>query len=97
MCINKMTEFYKTIDFWLILAMIGLITAGIVLIFYIKDGESDLEKERRRLVVAVLWMAALGFGAFLWARKTCPAGLPSFLTAENLPFMQTAPKYMSTG
>ena len=96
-CINKMTEFYKSIDFWLILAMVGLITAGIVLIFYIKDGESDLEKERRRLVIAVLWMAALGFGAFLWARKTCPAALPSFLNAENLPFTQTAPKYMVTG
>ena len=90
-------SFFKSIDFWLVLAMIGLVVAGIVLIFYIKDGETDLQMEKRRLVIAVLWMAALGVGGFLWARKTCPSALPSFMNAENLPFTQTTPKYMVTG
>lgn len=92
-----MAEFYKSIDFWLIVLMASLIIAGIVLIFYIKAEETDLEKEKRRLVIAVLWMAALGVGAFLWARKTCPTALPTFLNAENLPFTQSTPKYMVTG
>lgn len=86
-----MSNFFTSIDLWLVILMASLIVAGIVLIFYIKEGESDLEKEKRRLVIAVLWMAALGVGAFLWARKTCPAGLPSFLNAETLPFTQSAP------
>lgn len=90
-----MTDYFKTVDFWLVFVMAALIVAGIVLIFYIKANESDLEKERRRLVIAVLWMAGLGVGGFLWARKTCPKALPSFLTAENLPFTRRDPRYMS--
>lgn len=94
---KQMQDFFKSIDFWLIALMASLIIAGIVLIFYIKAEETDLQKEKRRLVIAVLWMAALGVGGFLWARKTCPTGLPSFLNAQNLPFTQTTPKYMVTG
>ena len=82
-------SFFRSIDLWLILLMAALIITGIVLVFYIKDGETDVEKSKRRLVIAVLWMAALGVGAFLWARKTCPTALPSFLNATNLPSFST--------
>jgi cell division protein FtsW (lipid II flippase) len=78
-------SFFRSIDLWLILTMAALIITGIVLVFYINDGETEVAKEKRRLVIAVLWMAALGVGAFLWARKTCPMALPSFLNATNLP------------